>query len=184
MTGVQTCALPISEELTAVTAVSPTVLRVDLYDQAGRKVSEATSFFYRSGEYGGNGSTMDIYLFRNSVQNCWCVAFCSYIQLPNILNVLDASLYAIQPSGGLQYLDSWYWDDLMESEFSEELKNELQAAGWPYLETDFLSIQDEAAMETMNLLSRSTVTREGEFTYLHIYSPEELMNLQIGRAHV
>ena len=166
-----------AEELTAVTAVSPTVLRVDLYDQAGRKVSEATSFFYRSGEYGGNGSTMDIYLFRNSVQNCWCVAFCSYIQLPNILNVLDASLYAIQPSGGLQYLDSWYWDDLMESEFSEELKNELQAAGWPYLETDFLSIQDEAAMETMNLLSRSTVTREGEFTYLHIFSPEELMNL-------
>ena len=166
-----------AQELVTVTAVSPTVLQVDLYDQTGQKVSETTGSYYRSAEYGGGGSTLDIYLFRNSVQDGWCVAFCNYIQLPNVLYVLDAALYSVQPGGSLQYLDSWYWDNIMEDEFSEDLKNELQAAGWPYLETDFLSIRDEAAMETLLLLARAEVAREGDQTHLRILSPGELGEL-------
>lgn len=163
------------DDLIAVSTDSMMRTTVTLYDQNGEKRGEANGSFYGSGEYGGGSSTLDILLFQSHTTGQWCVGFCNYIET-GYMNVLDLSLYAIGENGMLGYIDRWYWDDISDENHAElpGLQAELEAAGWEYLNTSFLSIQNNAALDTCMLLSRATVRKDGNDRYLHIYSPQEL----------
>lgn len=163
------------EELIVVSSDMATSVKVEVYESSGRSRELATGSFYGSAEYGGSNSTLDIFLFRNSVLDQWCVAFCNTIN-EEWFHVFSGSLYNC---ANANLVDSWYWDDVSDQDGTElaGLETEMTAAGWPYLQTDFLSIQDAAAMDTCVWLSRATVTKDGDRNYLHIYGPGDLAQL-------
>lgn len=163
-----------AEELISVTSASSRSLEIAVQTQDGHK-STYEGGFYGTAEYGGGGSRLDTVLFQNPVSGGWCAGFCNTIE-SDWFHVLDISLFSIDQNGGLVYQDSWYWDDVSDADRAglPGLQAELEAAGWPYLDTGFLSFGSRPGPEGYYLLSRAEVTKADTDRYLHIYSPEEL----------